>query len=76
MADDLIRKSDVLETYAELYDIFDDNKAIQEELHEKLAEKLNLKKVDFLHTDKRHSHRRAEQFGKTEQLNYRGLLGY
>lgn len=39
-ADDLIRKSDVLETYAELYDIFDDNKAIQEELH-KVFDKIN-----------------------------------
>ena len=40
MADDLIRKSDVLETYADLYDIFDDNKAIQEELH-KVFDKIN-----------------------------------
>ena len=39
-ADDLIRKSDVLETYAELYDIFDDNKTIQEELH-KVFDKIN-----------------------------------
>ena len=39
-ADDLIRKSDVLETYAELYNIFDDNKAIQEELH-KVFDKIN-----------------------------------
>ena len=40
MADDLIRKSDVLETYADLYDIFDDNKTIQEELH-KVFDKIN-----------------------------------
>ena len=40
MTDDLIRKSDVLETYADLYDIFDDNKAIQEELH-KVFDKIN-----------------------------------
>ena len=40
MANDLIRKSDVLETYADLYDIFDDNKAIQEELH-KVFDKIN-----------------------------------
>ena len=40
MVDDLIRKSDVLETYADLYDIFDDNKAIQEELH-KVFDKIN-----------------------------------
>ena len=39
-ADDLIRKSDVLETYAELYNIFDDNKIIQEELH-KVFDKIN-----------------------------------
>ena len=38
--EELIRKSDTLETYAELYDIFDDNKAIQEELH-KVYDKLN-----------------------------------
>lgn len=37
---DLIRKSDVLEVYADLYDIFDDNKAIQEELH-KVFDKIN-----------------------------------
>ena len=40
MSDDLIRRSDVLETYADLYDIFDDNKAIQEELH-KVFDKIN-----------------------------------
>ena len=40
MANDLIRKSDVLETYADLYDIFDDNKTIQEELH-KVFDKIN-----------------------------------
>lgn len=40
MTDDLIRKSDVLETYADIYDIFDDNKAIQEELH-KVFDKIN-----------------------------------
>lgn len=40
MSDDLIRRSDVLETYADLYDIFDDNKAIQEEFH-KVFDKLN-----------------------------------
>lgn len=40
MADGLIRKSDVLETYADLYDIFDDNKTIQEELH-KVFDKIN-----------------------------------
>jgi len=38
--ENLIRQSDALETYAELYDIFDDNKAIQEELH-KVFDKLN-----------------------------------
>lgn len=29
---DLVSKSSVLDIYAELYDVFDDNKAIQEEL--------------------------------------------
>lgn len=37
---DLIYKSDVLETYAELYDIFDDNKNIQKEF-DKVFDKLN-----------------------------------
>lgn len=38
--DDLIKRSDVLETYADLYDIFDDNKEIQKEF-DKVFDKLN-----------------------------------
>lgn len=38
--EELIRKSDMLETYAELYDIFDDNKEIQKEIS-KVYDKLN-----------------------------------
>ncbi len=37
---DAISKAEVLETYAELYDVFDDYKEIQKELH-KVYDKLN-----------------------------------
>ena len=37
---DMVSKSDVLDIYAELYDVFDDNKAIQKELH-KVYDKIN-----------------------------------
>lgn len=37
---DAVSKADVLETYAELYDIFDDNKEIKNELH-KIYDKIN-----------------------------------
>lgn len=40
MQNDLISKSNVLAVYAELYDIFDDNKEIQKELS-KVYNKLN-----------------------------------
>ena len=36
---DLVSKSSVLDIYAELYDIFDDNKAVQKEL-DKVYDKL------------------------------------
>ena len=37
---DAVSKADVLETYAELYDVFDDNKEIKNELH-KIYDKIN-----------------------------------
>ena len=37
---DAVSKADVLETYAELYDVFDDYKEIKKELH-KVYDKLN-----------------------------------
>ncbi len=40
MLNDAISKAEVLETYAELYDVFEDNKGIQKELH-KVYDKLN-----------------------------------
>lgn len=43
---DLISKAEVLETYAELYDIFDDNAAIREELHKVYAKINNLKELE------------------------------
>jgi hypothetical protein len=43
---DLISKAEVLETYAELYDIFDDNAAIREELHKVYAKINSLKELE------------------------------
>ena len=43
---DLISKAEVLETYAELYDIFDDNAAICEELHKVYAKINSLKELE------------------------------
>ena len=40
MSDLVVRKADVLEIYATLYDVFDDNKAIRAEL-DKIYEMLN-----------------------------------
>ena len=37
---DAVSKADVLETYSELYDVFDDNKEIKNELH-KIYDKIN-----------------------------------
>jgi len=37
---DAVSKAEVLETYAELYDVFDDNREIKKELH-KVYDKLN-----------------------------------
>lgn len=37
---DAVSKADVLEAYAELYDVFDDNKEIKNELH-KIYDKIN-----------------------------------
>jgi hypothetical protein len=37
---DSVSRSDVLETYADLYDVFSDNKGIQEELN-KVFDKIN-----------------------------------
>lgn len=43
---DMISKSDVLDIYAELYDIFDDNKAIQKILSEVYDKINNLKEQE------------------------------
>ena len=39
-SNDLISKLDVLDIYVDLYEVFDDNKAIQKELH-KVFDKIN-----------------------------------
>ena len=41
---DAVSKADVLETYSELYDVFDDNKEIKNELH-KIYDKINALKA-------------------------------